>query len=568
MKGGRCCFFETGTYGCTQGLGHEKQNNVIYTGRLDNIYIFLTFHALKHMDELGYTCYNVTDINTFILSELPQSTVALNNTDTVKIGPVKKKLEATILHENPIFEDCINNCRPGIYTAFCFRGQKKSGRCVFFGFEKEDDNITIFTLGNCNTNNNNGVIKFASYFSKNITTHHNVLTDTLDGFPLIDKKKFISQQQPRKTIKKSKKLVETTPEVTPEIESISGLDKMSQSVSKKTSNSQTRKKTNKMTLTGAEVLDDIILETRIDKKKIAAKIKLMGDNIIIDNLTELSFINECVMRTTREYTFTFFECTFTDEIDIPPCVHCIKIIGCRNFPLFSGTNNVVELVVMDSRNITISENVNVLNLRYLLVINVGTIDLINIRNSEYLLVFGTNIRNIDVISGWMLKNLGLFYTNIVTLPRLPNLEQLDISTSLSNKIDLRHVGALKFCNIQTSDESSHKTCFVQLSDELKEDIKRRNERKIELFINDFEKHDAPQEYVESFPQNLQTLVRGSFFISLSNYLFSETLIYSKTDNRFLCEHMNVFNIDNPKNLETKAKLYDSYKQQHIPQVIR
>ena len=81
MKGGNCCYFETSDKHCKlDGPYHTKKYEYQYVNRINGVYVFLANHALKHMDELDISCYNIEQLRGFLFTNLPETTI-INQTN-------------------------------------------------------------------------------------------------------------------------------------------------------------------------------------------------------------------------------------------------------------------------------------------------------------------------------------------------------------------------------------------------------------------------------------------------------------------------------------------------------
>ena len=206
MKGGNCCKFETKQGFCpTDGIFHEKKNTVTYCDLIGDVYVFYIFHAFKHMDELDMdgdkiSCYDLDNFRKFIIKNLPTSSV-------FAVKPRQNPGDARTLHtpsllSSPFGYGEVSQLENGLYVSLCLDNLNKDGHCVFFVFEKEDESITIITLGNCQIDFRQDEIAYIPVFYNN-TNDDDVppLTNVtqLNTFPSMDKKRFISDQKPTKS---------------------------------------------------------------------------------------------------------------------------------------------------------------------------------------------------------------------------------------------------------------------------------------------------------------------------------------------------------------------------------
>ena len=531
MKGGNCCKFETAQGACpTDGIYHSKKNTVTYCSVISDVYVFYIYHAFKHMDEFDIDCYDIHAFRDFIIQHL--STSFIYNIESQTNPGDARILKLPDLFEGLTFEEArVSELENGRYVSLT--QSTLNNDHIFFVFEKDDESITIFTLGNCQIDVRDDVIAYIPIFTKN-ENDDDIESDNanrIHGVSSIDNiENFISGQKLRS---KSPTLMK---------QSLVSTKKSHTKKSHKMKKS-TRKKENPELKLGVKlgVKSESELTEELEFLKIKSlqtrmlKFENMGSKILIENISDIPLANTIMDASSIDFfSILFKNCTFDEEITVSDKLDEIVIFQCNKFPSFTPSN-ITSVFIINCRNIDCEKIARIPKIDHLNISRVRTpllltplrgvgITMLKISECE-VLDFHTIAPTFEP-----LHSLCLRYTNISNLPPLDKLLNLIIITETKTKIDIKNIKTLRICEIRNNDTTFiNDECFVEMS---KTFLRQILEKNLELT----EKHSLVG------CRKLNTLDKEIIkYAGISSYIFSPNLIFSLEKDKFVCPFIQIFN---------------------------
>uniref|UniRef100_A0A6C0HR77 Uncharacterized protein n=1 Tax=viral metagenome TaxID=1070528 RepID=A0A6C0HR77_9ZZZZ len=536
MKGGSCCKFENVGKGChSVGIYHdsEKKSKIGYCGLLNNIYVFYTYHVFKHMDEIevdGNTieCYDLDTFNDFLRDFLPESTIAKC------ISSRGKQRQATLVS---IFSDeNAKSLENGSYVSFCFN---TTNECIFFAFDKMNDSITIFTLGNCKFTQNGNTIKYKPIFSNNTDDYHLASSNAekLDTLASVNIQRYIEQ------LKESTKIIARLPSylIPSELHSTIEPSTETKKSEKPSQPTQTHKNAKplkkKQTKKKSPESNEAALFLELKIKRFLD----MNDKITIDNVDDLIVVQDIIEKSSYgKCKILFNSCTFSDvPIVISDKVFEIRFAKCIGFPIIESSN-IVNLTIIDCDDFFPERVASLRHLNSLILTNTRNVNFAGLENMmiETLKIIVCDIDNFDIASSWQLNMLDLIYSNIVTLPVLIKLKYLFYITDYPS-INIENINSLDECSIFTPQQYTQRNaCSIIMSKPLRRQILTEN---IAL-VKELTKNMTPMEKTEFGAESQRiTYELLQKYGALSKYLFSVDLIFSYHLKKFVCPNVNLLN---------------------------
>ena len=599
MKGGRCCAFEPGRDGCVEGLYSGKQNEILYCGMVNDIFLFFKYHAFKHMDEMDLECYNVEQMGEFIrqLFNKPSLLTGRNTDMTTAVSERGEFIPREIYSAFDIdFDDDVCNY------------------CTFNVYEK--DVIVVFLVGKCNyTLHADGIITYDPIYSKTINDNTTSVSSRVDAFPSMSIEDQVRiQKNAHKQTKGKKRFTSIIPTVksqhktaiplkkgsppampptkgsppatpptkesptTPEsLIKPSEIPKISKTSKKKTKKKETTSSTGspaKELPTTPPNLSETIVSSEVpetskkSKKKTKKKAPLerayyQPKHLLFNTIDWFEALNAALESEPKEVVLVFEDCIF-DDIIFPVSRYVKKVIllSCNNIPKFEE-NSITELTVIEG-NVEITDNLLLWKLQIILLARINkhkNCVLTSMRSLPLLqfYVFDTTISDISVFESWPIQFLCLLFVTITgpkslkELPQMNFLKDLYISSSSQNIPSMKKIKTLDKCVIKSDiqDVSINSTFCQTLSPEFRTVIKNNNDELTEMLQQAL----AERSISITIPELKKSLVVDTTIsrenMDKSNYLFSMPLIFSVKTQKFIC--MCSFNATTIINIETEKE---------------
>ena len=619
MKGGNCCNFETDGDNCTEGVyvtysdttGKKNTKNIKqYCGLINGLYVFFSFHAFKHMQELGLSCYNIEELISKINDDLPNSYVAESDTPNSAIF-------AKEISECGFGKKIINRSHKTVFGSFVLDPETTTGDCKYYIFRKiQDDIIDIFVLGNCEYQIDGQNIEYSPIYSysdddneNHTSTHATWVYSNLNKSSIKDqyngqkrqetlKSKStsairlqkslmeVTTSQTKKNKKKSpvSKSVPTSPKSGPKggpiipkggPKSVSTIPKSGpkggpKSVSTIPKGVPTSPKSVSTIPKGVPTSPKSGLKggpksvptspksvTKKNKKPYNVTIK---DGYKIYKITPASIsLLEDIMRniendkTIESAVIEFTECRFDDVYSISPKVKIITLIRCVDIPKFDD-NNIYELnIIYGTANLT--ENLIKWKLEKLRILNISNYlsfprSLDGLRITE-LVIVNTIIQNVDCWGTWPIQTLSLYYTSY-TFSRKKSPKELPPIPSLTNLcLYINEPNELlDLRNIkQLTDCTIISHNKLNICFYLSSLLMKRIKISNTVLANNLMKDNEGMKLKEA--EELFHDMDLKLFYGSSNFQFSKEIIYDR--DRFNCECFNISNI-NEEHLEEVGRM--------------
>lgn len=483
MKGGNCCNFETNGDNCTEGpyvtynesgVVKNTKNIKQYCGVIDNIYVFFSFHAFKHMEELSLSCYDIEGLIRKINQDLKISYVAKSDS-----------------YDTATFRKEISNCNfrkkniPGpdttIFVSFALDPRIIVGVCNYYVFKKEqDDIIDIFVLGNCNYEIEEKTITYTPIYS--FGTDDNVrppLATATSIYSTINKKSIKDQYKGYKKTEslkaKSATAIRLQQTLTEPMRTGDTRIVMTDSTTKP---SKTKKKKKSVPASELKSVPKSPQGT-LDTTEVINKGYFKVYKITPANISRLERIMRNIENdeTIESAVIEFTDCRFREIYDISSKVKIVTLINCVDIPKFED-NNIYELNIITG-TAELNGNLKKWKLTTMRIISITNYisfpkALEGLHITE-LVIFNTIIQNMTCWEKWPIQSLSLYYTSYVCSPKLPPIPSLTTLTLYMNHkdefLDLKSNGQITSCMILAHIKLN--ICSY-LSTELKNRIKSSN----------------------------------------------------------------------------------------------
>jgi hypothetical protein len=557
MKGGNCCNFETMEGHCTAGpyVNYESGTKKVlntknikqFCGVIDNVYVFFSFHAFKHMEELTLSCYDIEGLISKINEELQISYIAKSD-DTTTATFMKEITDCDFGEENisEIPDD-------DIFVSFVLDIEEIEGICNYYVFRKikhrkKDDIIEIFVLGNCSytiDTDEETMIQTISYQPIYSNSRDDNLSAISDHATLVysnlNKKDILAQYSGYKKTEELKSTASRAFFLRDAMHAPTRIDAASTRIDATSKMPTKFKKTRKVrqhspTTKSVPTSPPGSLDTtEVTNNGYFKKYKITPANIsrlerIMRNIDRDETIESAVIQ--------FEDCHFQEVYPISSKVKIVNLIKCTGVPKFDE-NNIYELNIVEG---TASLDANLqrwklTTLRILFIKNKISfpVSLDKLGITE-LVIVNTIVQNINFWAKWPLEDLYLYYvayTSLCVLPKIITLKNLNIYTAFE-LLDLRSIDKLTSCLIVSHRE-------INLCDYLNTDFKRRIKLSNMVLANELKKANEglSLESAKEFFQDISTTP----LYATSDFQFSKEIIYNETSG-FKCDCFSVSNINN------------------------
>jgi len=550
MKGGNCCNFETSGENCSEGpYANYRDDSIVkntrninqYCGLINNVYVFFSFHAFKHMEDLELTCYDIEALIRKINEELPNSYIAVSS--AIDIARFSKDIKKCNFSKKNISGPPEGT----YYSCFVLDPEINIGKCNYYVFEKMgDDFINIFVLGSCNYRITGKNISYTPDYRFNDDDNVNTLSaNSILVYSNLNKNSIDDQYRGQKRQEEIKASSARAFLLHHALSNpISSTAKpTAKSTAKPTAKpkSKTKKKKPKSKTVPEDSPKSPI--GSLETTEVISKGYFKIYKITPANISRLERIMENIEndQTIESSVIEFTDCHFQEVYPISPKVKIVNLIKCTGLPKFDE-NDIYELNIVNG-TASLDENLTkwkLTTLRILFIENrisfPASLDALKITE---LVIINTIVQNINFWAKWPLKDLYLYYVAYdcpCVLPKIPTLENLFIYAAFE-LLDLRSIDKLKSCLIVSHNE-------LNLCDHFNSDFKKRIALSNKVLANELMKANAGLSFekAEEYFHDIGT----TQLYSTSNFQFSKEIIYNRG---FKCDCFSVSNINTIELLE-------------------
>jgi len=563
MKGGNCCNFETSDGHCTAGpyVNYESGTKKVlntknikqFCGVIDNVYVFFSFHAFKHMEELRLSCYDIEGLISKINEELQDSYIAKSD-DPITATFMKEIAECDFGKENisEIPDD-------DVFVSFVLDLEEIEGICNYYVFrkikhKKKDDIIEIFVLGNCRyiiDTDEETMIQTISYqpiYSNStddnlsaISEHATLVYSNLNKKDILDQYSGYKKTEELKSTASRAFFLRDAMYAPTRIDTASTrIDTISKMPTKFKKTRKTRQHSTAATKSVPTSPPGSLDITEVTNNGYFKKYKITPANIyrlerIMRNIDRDETIESAVIQ--------FEDCHFQEVYPISFKVKIVNLIKCTGVPKFDE-NNIYELNIVEG---TASLDANLrrwklTTLRILFIKNqISFPASLKSLDITELVIVNTIVQNINFWEKWPLEDLYLYYvayTSPCVLPKIITLKNLIIYTTFE-LLDLRSIDKLTGCLIVSHNE-------LNLCDYLNADFKRRIKLSNIVLANKLMKANEGTTLEQA--EEYFHLISSREVYATSNFQFSKEIIYNETSG-FKCDCFSVSNINTSELLD-------------------